>query len=344
MSRSSQGPTVRDEDSIEDFLEEQRLHGKSERTLRAYRRVLRSFEDSTTNGTRPIGTVDREACLRWVHEIRGEHKPSTVATYASYVNRFFRYQVATGNFDDNPMTIVIDQMTESIETDPVRRDISLSEMRSFVNSISHPLTLAIVLTFLKTGMRVGELCNLDLRDLAIDSTNIDVNWTVRPELDGRTNAIFVDSSYSKGMIGNGQQRNASNKRQRSTIIPVDSELKKTLLRWLAIRPTARSPSDPLFIETVDSWGSRVTPETVRYRIKQETEPWGWHREGADASQNVTPHYFRHFFTTVMRDRLGDRGIVKYLRGDVADDIIDTYTHNWGDRVKHHYEHHIYSLL
>jgi hypothetical protein len=36
--------------------------------------------------------------------------------------------------------------------------------------------------------------------------------------------------------------------------------------------------------------------------------------------------------------------VKYLRGDVAGYIIDTYTHNWGDRVRETYEAHIYSLL
>ena len=36
--------------------------------------------------------------------------------------------------------------------------------------------------------------------------------------------------------------------------------------------------------------------------------------------------------------------MKYLRGDVADDIIDTYTHNWGDNVRETYERHIYSLF
>ncbi|MFW5924275.1 MAG: integrase, partial [archaeon] len=52
----------------------------------------------------------------------------------------------------------------------------------------------------------------------------------------------------------------------------------------------------------------------------------------------------HFFTTHLRDRTGDRGIVKYLRGDVASDVIDTYTHNWGDRVRDVYEENVYSLL
>jgi len=39
-----------------------------------------------------------------------------------------------------------------------------------------------------------------------------------------------------------------------------------------------------------------------------------------------------------------RGVVKYLRGDVADDVIDTYTHNWGDQVRETYEANVYQLL
>jgi integrase len=70
---------------------------------------------------------------------------------------------------------------------------------------------------------------------------------------------------------------------------------------------------------------------------------GWHQTGAGAGENVTPHYFRHFFTTHLRDRTGDRGVVKYLRGDVASDIIDTYTHNWGDQVRQTYLENIYTF-
>jgi integrase len=78
-------------------------------------------------------------------------------------------------------------------------------------------------------------------------------------------------------------------------------------------------------------------------VVNHAENAGWHRTGGGSDENVTPHYFRHFFTTHMRDRTGDRGIVKYLRGDVAGDIIDTYTHNWGNRVRETYEQHVYSL-
>jgi integrase len=79
-------------------------------------------------------------------------------------------------------------------------------------------------------------------------------------------------------------------------------------------------------------------------VTGHAEAHGWYRDGGGAEENVTPHYFRHFFTTHLRDRTGDRGVVKYLRGDVASDVIDTYTHNWGGTVRETYEANIYSLL
>jgi len=71
---------------------------------------------------------------------------------------------------------------------------------------------------------------------------------------------------------------------------------------------------------------------------------GWYRDGGGTEENFTPHYSRYLFTTHLRHRTGDRGVVKYLRGDVAQDVIDTYIHEWGSRVREIYEATIYSLL
>ncbi len=128
------------------------------------------------------------------------------------------------------------------------------------------------------------------------------------------------------------------------MIPVDDELAAVLTRWLAVRPDAISDAEPLFVSTSRQWGRRLTPQMVRNIVETHAREVGWYRRGGGAEENVTPHYFRHFFTTHLRDRTGDRGIVKYLRGDVAEDIIDTYTHNWGDRVREVYEQNVYSLV
>lgn len=332
------------DDPIGYFLTEQKYYGKSERTLEAYERVLRDFEtflaDPKRVPTTPTtpGEAGRRECMAWIHELRGEVARSTVATYASYVHRFYSYLVQVDVLDANPMAIVTDEIDEAIDKDPTRRDVSVQEMRVFVDEITHPLERAIVVTLLKTGIRVGELCNLDLRDLSIDHDSENVNLSSRAALDGRGQTLYVASNTEIP-----DSRPAANKRKRSTIIPVDEELRRELRRWLAIRPDSYDNGEPLFVSTTGDWGRRLGTQAVRRIVRRHAERQGWHHAEAGAGENVTPHYFRHFFTTHLRDRTGDRGVVKYLRGDVAEDIVDTYTHNWGDRVREVYDQHIYTI-
>jgi site-specific recombinase XerD len=333
------------DDPVTYFLDEITYHGRTERTRRAYERVLGEYESFLAARNESVASAGRRDCMAWVHDVRNEVAPSTVATYASYVHRFYRYMNRVGALEGNPMAVVIEEMDESIDQNPDRREISVAEMRSFVADTGHPLHRGLIVTLLKTGIRVGELSNLDLRDLYLADESVAAAYGVdpRPAIDGRPDSLYVPSEPARGDTYNGEERTASNKRQRSTVIPVDAELKRVLTRWLAIRPDTASAAEPLFVSTSE-WGRRVTPSMVRSIVTERAETVGWHRPGGGAEENVTPHYFRHFFTTHLRDRTGDRGVVKYLRGDVADDIIDTYTHNWGDRVREVYEEHVYSLL
>jgi integrase len=326
-------------DPVAFFLEEITYHGRSERTQAAYERVLRRFETFLTS-ERGVDIADatRRDCLAWVHSLRDSYAQSTVATYASYVHRCFSYLGEVDALDENPMALVTEEMDERIDTDPTRREIDVREMRSFVGAVRHPLDRALVVTLLKTGVRVGELCNLDRRDLHLGGSE-----QHRATLDGRPNSLFVAAEPELGAVVNGEERAASNKRKRDTVVPVDRELRHVLRRWLAVRPDPRSAADPLFLSTRE-WGRRVTPGMVRSIVTEHATDADWYRSGGDAAENVTPHYFRHFFTTHLRDRIGDRGVVKYLRGDVADDIVDTYTHSWGDRVRDVYISNIYSVL
>ena len=334
------------DDHVAYFVEEMTYHGRTERTRHAYERVLREFEaflESERGAS--IATATRRDCMAWLHSIRGNAAPSTVATYASYVHRFFGYMNRVGALEDDPMALVVEEMDESIDVNPDRREISVGRMREFVADVAHPLDRALIVTLLKTGVRVGELSNLDLRDLYLADEDVETTYDVapRPAIDERPDSLYVPSEPSRGSTYNGEPRTASNKRKRSTVIPVDDELKRVLKAWLAIRPDTPSPAEPLFASTSE-WGRRVTPSMVRSIVTDHAETAGWHRPGGGAEENVTPHYFRHFFTTHLRDRTGDRGVVKYLRGDVADDVIDTYTHNWGDQVREVYERHVYPLL
>jgi len=333
------------DDPVGYFIEDLTYHGKTERTRESYERVLRRFETHLADGTSPATATHRD-CMAFIHSLRGEVADSTVATYAAYVHRFYGYMTEVGAFEGNPMTLVMEEMDETIDKDPARRDLSIPAMRSFVGEISHPLHRAVVCTLLKTGMRVGELCNLDLRDLAITDTELEAAYPLgtRATLADRPNSLYVTPDATVGEELNGEIRTASNKRKRATVVPVDDELHTVLKRWLAIRPDTTSVAEPLFVGTAEGWGERLDPQSVRHIVERYAREEGWYRTGGGAGENVTPHYFRHFFTTHLRDRTGDRGVVKYLRGDVADDVIDTYTHNWGDQVRETYEASVYRLL
>ncbi len=329
------------DDPIGYFLEDMEQYGRSQRTISAYRRVLREFEQYiTVQCDTTLEEASYRDCTAWVNTIRQENAKSTVASYASYLNRFYVYMTQVDAIEENPMTLVIEEMDEMIDANPTRRDISVPAMRDFVGLIQHPLHKAVTVTLLKTGIRAGELSNLDLRDISIGV----LDHNSRPQLDEKGNSLFISPDRSHGEFSEGERRNASNKRKRATVIPIDEELRNVLLRWLAVRPDTNSPAKPLFTHTSKKWGHRISPDTVHHIVEKHARERGWYREGGGAEENVTPHYFRHFFTTHLRDRTGDRGIVKYLRGDVASDIIDTYTHNWGDRVRQVYETNIYQLF
>ena len=330
------------QDHVEYFLEDITYQGKSPRTREAYGRVLREFRRYLDSRGLGLASANHRDCMAYIHGLRGDVGESTVATYASYLHRFYEYMTRVDAFSENPMAVVLEELDEEINTDPARRDISVAEMRSFVASIPHPLDRAIVVTLLKTGIRAGELCNLDTRDLFLADSPLETAH--RPRLDGRPDSLYVDSTPASSAVYNGERRTASNKRKRETTIPVDEELTTVLERWLAVRPDPVSPAEPLFVSTGKQWGRRLTPDVVHHIVTDHTRDAGWYREGGGPEENVTPHYFRHFFTTHLRDRTGDRGVVKFLRGDVAQDIIDTYTHDWGDRVRDVYESHIYSIL
>jgi len=330
------------DDHIEYFLNDITYQGKSPRTQEAYDRVLTDFESYLRSRDLELQSVNHRDCMAYIHQLRGEVAESTVATYASYLHRFYDYMMRVDAFDENPMAIVVEEIDESINTDPARRDISIPEMQQFVGEIQHPLDRAVIVTLLKTGMRAGELCNLDTRDIFL-TTEIDSD-SQRPRLDGREDSLYVDAAPSQGSVYNDERRTASNKRKRPTTIPVDEELRAILEEWLAIRPDPISTAEPLFVSTTDDWGRRLTPDMVHHTVETHAREFGWYRDGGGPEENVTPHYFRHFFTTHLRDRTGDRGVVKYLRGDVAQDVIDTYTHDWGSRVRDVYLNNIYELL
>jgi site-specific recombinase XerD len=337
-------------DPIDRFLNHQNEIGASENTITAYTRVLAEYQAFLQERSMTVGTATAEDIGDWVETLRqNEFSDSTIATYFSYVHRFYTTLCdlqQCQKINTNPASVASDFVDETIESSPERRDISLNEMQQFASDIKHPLKRAVIGTFLKTGIRVGELCALNTSDVYIEGEEEFDN--PRDELIEFASQTDLDCPGFLYMKEDRSEIEGADsvqvKRNNACITPIDEELENVLTGWVYMRPDPLTDDRPLFLSTGGEWGKRLTPAMARKIVEPLARDRGWYETGAGAESNVTPHYFRHFFTTHLRQRSGDTGLVEYLRGDSTENIIDDYTHAWGDEYQTQYLRNIYSVF
>jgi integrase len=328
--------------ALEEFIEVQKNNVNRETIYQdrlSFRRLMNicgDFED--------IGEVDEDDIHDFVSSLRSRGiSDPTIDKYLAHLRNLYKFHMNRRNIQINPVVIATQEM--SLEDSPdERRHIEFGEMKSFVQKQNHPLHHCVVLLLLKTGIRNGELCNLDIRDLHIDNENYKREYNVEPrsEIESRSDTLYVDSDIGVGDVVNGEKRKAGNKRKVSTIIPIDQELKYALLRYLAIRPdTTSMDSNPLFVSERGG-KSRYSRNALVSMVTSLTEEEGWYEDGEDLTKNVTPHYFRHYFSSHNRQDFGD-AVLKYIRGDKGGDIVDHYTHSWALQVREKYLDNIYKF-
>ena len=337
------------EDPIKDWIT-RREATHSPKTVESYRSALKHLREFLNEeGIEPEDLTPSKT-IEFINQLQNnpDLATSSIKTYISHFNEFYSYYSDRGTFETNPVAEALRELDIDFDGTTHRREISIEEMSDFINSIDHPLTLTISVILGKTGIRAGELTNLDLRDVNLSHPGINEHLPEpRPEIRDRPDTLFVDSSIGAEEVHNGERRKGGNKRQRSTIIPIDEETKKTLIYWLAVRHPSRSEARPLLHTTSGGGGiipgDRITPGVLHRCLRNETEEWGWWDKDASLEWNVTPHYFRHFFTTHARERMDDN-TVKYIRGDAGGETMDRYTHNWGDKVESEYRQNIYTFF
>ena len=335
---------------VEYYVQYKQGVGGSESTVEAYDRVLTEFEAFVDSRGSSLSQASGDDLTEWVGSLRERGlSNSTVWTYYMYVRQFYEHLVNSQNhrsFEHDPTAVMRETVSERSDSDPDRRDISLVEMREFVGSVANPLDRAVLTTLLKTGIRVGTLCDINMCEVHLpDSDPIGPGDETAQEFDAQHEVecegyLHIPAAEKDRRYG----KEASSKRSHDTLIPIDGELAEALIVWAYIRPDPLPDGQPLFLSTGAEWGRQLSPPMVRKAIEQHARPAGWYETGDGVKRNVTPHYFRHFFTTVMRQRSGDTGLIEYLRGDVGGNIVDTYTHGWGDEYQKRYIEHIYSVF
>jgi len=272
------------------------------------------------------------------------------------VQSFLKELLERDVIESNPVAYVCDE-TEFDHDDPDKIDRTVDEIGGYLRAIPNLQQRGMGVTFGKTGIRRGENYNIDLAFLHLDHDIYDDvlkqhDVTLVDEVADHPDTLYIPSEPTIGETFRGEKRQLGNKRKRGTKIPIDGELKKALLDWLAVRPETSYPH-PLWVSPKGK-PTRIGKTNPNSKL---TNYWAEETGLVDDGETgaFTPHWFRTFFTTNMlpgghhEDSL-DPTLVKYVRGDKGTataedgtDIMDVYKEDWGDQVRKQYLDAIYQF-
>ena len=299
-------------------------------------------------------TDDARAFLRQLRDAGLAER--TVKERMKMVQSFLKKLLDRNVVESNPIAFVCDEAT--FDPDKAEKiDRSVADIGAFLGAIPDLQFRAIGLTLAKTGVRGGENINIDLPFIHLDHdifyNTIDQHGvTLHDAVADQPDTLYIPSEPTVKEQFRGEKRRRGNKRKRGTRIPIDRELKQALLNWLAVRPETAHPH-PLWTSPKGEL-SRPTGKYFEKLTNYWAEETGLVDDGS--TSKFTAHWFRHFFTTNMQPGRGyhDKSIaptlIKYIRGDVGTateddgtDIMDVYSHDWGDQVRDEYLDAIYQF-
>ena len=172
---------IRLEDLLASFQRHLRAAAKAPRTIELYSQSVRYFCDWLRGKGRPV-TLDeltRHAISAWLAELAGTREPSTVAMRLRGMRRFCRWLVTEGELEkaptegveiasspDKPVPILTDsEVAALLKVCAVPRGRPAVFSRSVFVGRRDEVVLRLLLD---TGVRVSELCGLELTDVDLD--------------------------------------------------------------------------------------------------------------------------------------------------------------------------------
>jgi len=283
---------------LELFMEDCRDRQLTEETIRRYRSSIKQYLAFLKKSGVSLLGVDKHVSHDYIHE-RRQHgmNQKTLENDLSGIAALYGYLVFEDHMEKNPVPEVrkrylrrYKQEKDADEESP-RKLLTVEQMSFLINSIIETRDKAILALLAKTGVRRGELIAVDV---------IDMNW--------------VDQSITL-------KRLRFKKRSGRTVF-FDDETARVLKRWLSQRQRLNPQTPALF---VGEHGKRLKRNGVYSLVVKHAERVSLHDSSSPRPEDhLSPHCFRHWFTTHLRRAGMDREFIKALRGDRRREAIDIY--------------------
>ena len=236
----------------------------------------------------------------------------------------------------NPFRLALTKLELNQSDPPDPPNLSVEEVAEKLRQVKHIRDRAIILTQLKLGLRASEVANIQLRDIHLVNREVRRFYTAMAThwmVEDRPNSVCIPAKFDR----------PGNKSKRPRVLPLDEELRRTLIRYLLVRPDA--DTNAFFLSKQNH--HPIDNEVV---IRAWKKPFSEYAAD-DRYRAINSHYGRHFFTTywtVSQDL--NRELVKYMRGDVVRHqtlgdrgAIDDYIHTYYEDIAPIYRERIYKF-
>ncbi|MEE8166599.1 MAG: tyrosine-type recombinase/integrase, partial [Myxococcota bacterium] len=259
--------------------------------------------------------VDAEHVRTWLASLHKRRSPATLGRKLASVRAFYRWMLREGYVSDDPTAGMPMPKQEQRLPHPLSVD-DCEQLMTRDREIS-PATAngdgprawrarwmrlrdrALVELLYGTGIRIGELVALKVRDLELTAREIRV-------------------------MGKGRKER---------IVPIPEQARIVLKAWLDLRRHPGVLSEPLFI----SLRPRREEKPRRLAAREARRILGERALGADLSERVHPHRLRHSYATHLLDMGADLREIQELLGHASLSTTQKYTAVSIERLREAYD-------
>lgn len=286
---------------IKGFVADCQARGLTVHTIQTYRSNVRDF---LTYIDDPRG-VSMDLLRNYLGELRQRNfQGSTLKGYFASISALYDYLVWEGDIELNPVPSFrkryLSRLKHQYNGENTRQLPSIQQAQLILAACRHILPLALVMTLAKTGMRRGEN-----HGLKVDDINL------------RTDTIRIPAKAKRS----------------NRLAFIDDELHVVLVKYLAWRKQ-RATCDWLWITES---GGRIHRDYPGEVLAELGAALGMHTPGGPLCSKLTPHCWRHFFTSHLRRAGMDRRYIKFLRGDcLTSEAWEIYDHIEPEDVRQEY--------
>lgn len=264
---------------IQRFIDDCQARGLTKHTIETYRSNVKTYLSSYTEP----GKVDLDDLRSFLGTLRGRGlQGSTLKGYFAAVSALYDYLIFEGDLTSNPIPPFrkryLSRLKQQQNGENSRQVPSIQQAQVLVSALDQVMPLALVMTLAKTGMRRGENHSLKVDDINLKTDTIRI-----PAKAKRSNRLAF----------------------------IDEELHVVLAEYLVWRKK-HAKCDWLWITES---GGRIHKDYPGKILASLGEDLGLHDPRGPLCSRLTPHCFRHFFTTHLRRAGMQPRYIKFLRGD-----------------------------